>query len=288
MKPYEGLLTAMVTPFYQDGRVNEESAVALGRHLFATGSDGLVVAGSTGEGLTLSNDERIGLVELMVEELGERGSIIAGTGSASTAETVELTERAVAAGVDAVLVVTPYYIKPNPLGLQKHFDEVARAAGGKPVILYNIPSRTALNMSPELIARLGQIDGVEAVKQSNDDDLGPIDGVTVLGGNDDNVGRWLAMGGTGAICVASHIVGPEMKRMFTEPENRDEIDRSLQDIHKALAITTNPIPVKAALNLLGHEVGGLRLPLVQATEKETAEIREVLARHGLLQTAVVG
>src|SRR4051812_15653186 len=220
MRPYEGLLTAMVTPFSADGSVDEETAVALGRHLLASGSDGLVVCGTTGESATLDDDEHIGLIALMASELGDEGPIVAGAGSNDTRHAVHLTERAVEAGAHAVLSVTGYYNKPNLRGIRRHYEEVARAAGDVPVILYNIPSRTAVNLPPDFLAELGQLDGIEAVKQANDADLGPIDGLELLAGNDGSLARVLDLGGAGGICVASHVVGPQMKAMFDEPERR--------------------------------------------------------------------
>jgi 4-hydroxy-tetrahydrodipicolinate synthase len=294
MRPYEGLLTAMVTPFRAErsgdervargsGAVDEEAAVAIGRFLLANGSHGLVVAGTTGEAATMDDDEHIGLVELIVRELGDEGAIVAGTGSNDTRHAIHLTERAVAAGVDAVLSVTPYYNKPNRRGILAHFGEVAKAAGDTPVILYNIPSRTATNMPPDLLAELAQIDGIEAVKQANSDELQPIDGLAVLAGNDDIYARCLDMGGAGGICVASHVVGPQMRRMYDEPAARAEIDASLQDLYAAMFVTASPAPVKAALAMLGHDAGGLRLPLVECDETERTHVHGVLARHGLLQ-----
>jgi 4-hydroxy-tetrahydrodipicolinate synthase len=285
MRPYEGLLTAMVTPFRPDGSVNQGRAVALGRHLLAHGSDGLVVCGTTGESPTLTDDEQIDLIAVMVRELGGEATIVAGAGSNDTRHAVELTERAVAAGAHAVLSVTGYYNRPNRRGILVHYGEVARAAGGTPVIVYNIPSRTTVNLDPELLAELAQIDGIEAVKQSNSAELGPIDGMTLLTGNDDDLARCLDLGGAGGICVASHVVGPEMKRLFEEPERRAEIDASLRDVYADLFCTSSPIPVKAALNLLGHDVGGLRLPLVKADGHELAVVRAMLERHALLEPA---
>src|SRR5215213_8743885 len=263
MRPYEGLLTAMVTPFHADGRVNEEAAVALARHLLANGSHGLVVAGTTGEAATLTDDEQVRLVELIVAEAGADGAIVAGAGSNDTRHATHLTERVVAAGAQAVLSVTPYYNKPNRRGLLRHFEAVAQAAGGTPVVLYNIPSRTAVNMPPDLLAELAQIDGIDAVKQANSAELQPIDGLAVLAGNDDVYARCLDLGGAGGICVASHLVGPEMRRMYDEPDARAEIDASLRDVYQTLFITASPTPVKAALNLLGHDAGTLRLPMVE-------------------------
>src|SRR4051812_14435847 len=282
MRPYEGLLTAMVTPFRSDGSVDEEAAVAVGRYLLASGSHGLVVCGTTGEAATMTDEEHLGVVELIVRELGDEGAVIAGTGSNDTRHAVHLTEKAVEAGVDAVLSVTPYYNKPNRRGILAHFGEVARAAGDTPVVLYNIPGRTATNMPPDLLAELGQIDGIDAVKQANSDELQPIDGLAVLAGNDDIYAECLDMGGAGGICVASHIVGPEMRRMYDEPEARAELDEGLREIYATLFVTASPAPVKAALAMLGHEPGTLRLPLVECDDAERAQVREALARHGLL------
>jgi 4-hydroxy-tetrahydrodipicolinate synthase len=282
MRPYEGLLTAMVTPFKADGRVNEEAAVRLGGHLLANGSDGLVVCGTTGESPTLSDDEMVSLVTTMVGELAGDATIVAGAGSNDTRHAAHLAERMAATGAHALLSVTGYYNRPNRRGLIRHYQEVARAAGGTPVIVYNIPSRTTLNLDPRLLAELAQIDGIDAVKQSNTPDLGPIDGMTVLTGNDQDLARALDLGCAGGICVSSHIVGTEMRRMFDEPERRAEIDASLRDVFDAMFCTASPIPVKTALNLLGHDVGGLRLPLVEADESELAIIRGALEQHGLL------
>jgi 4-hydroxy-tetrahydrodipicolinate synthase len=278
------ILTAMVTPFDAQGRVDEEAAVNLMHHLADHGSDGLVVCGTTGEASTLDDDEHVGLVELAVREMGDRVKIIAGAGSNNTAHAVHLTDRCTAVGADAILSVTPYYNKPNRRGIVRHYEEVARATD-KPVILYNIPTRTAVNMPPDLLAELAQIDGVEGVKQANDDELGPVDGLAVYAGNDATLARTLDMGEPGGILVASHIVGDEMRRMVDEPENRAQIDASLHDVYETLFITANPICTKAALNMLGVRVGGLRLPLVEASEEEAAAVRAMLERHGLLETA---
>ena len=288
MRPYEGLLTAMITPFAADGSVNEDASVAIARHLLANGSHGLVVAGTTGEAATLTDDEQVRLVELIVAEAGGDGAIVAGAGSNDTRHAIHLTERVIAAGAQAVLSVTPYYNKPNRRGIVRHFSEVARAAAGTPVILYNIPGRTAVNMGPDLLAELAQIDGIVAVKQANSAELQPIDGLAILAGNDDIYAACLDMGGAGGICAASHVVGPEMRRMYDEPEARAEIDASLGDVYETLFITASPTPVKAALNLLGHDAGTLRLPMVEADEAETAAVRAMLARHGLLAAVPSG
>jgi 4-hydroxy-tetrahydrodipicolinate synthase len=278
------ILTAMVTPFDADGRVDTDGAVRLMHHLIEHGSDGLVIAGSTGEAATLSDDEHIGLIELAVDELRGRGTVLAGVGSNDTRHAVELTERATAAGADALLSVTPYYVKPNRRGLLAHFEAVA-AATDRPVILYNIPGRTGLDMPNELCAELAQIDGIEGIKQARDTDVALIDGLDLYAGNDDMLADVLDLGGAGGICVASHIVGEQMHAMVDDPSRRREIDAELQDVYEALSVTVNPIPVKAALNLCGLPAGGLRLPLVEADADELAVIRAMLQRHGLLEAA---
>jgi 4-hydroxy-tetrahydrodipicolinate synthase len=275
------ILTAIVTPFDAEGEVNEESFVALMGHLADNGSDGFVVAGSTGEASTLTDEEQLGLIELAVRERPPGTTIIAGTGANDTRHAVHLTERATQLGVDAHLSVTPYYNRPSRLGLKRHYEAVAKATD-KPILLYNIPARTGTNIPPDLLAELAQIEGIEGVKQSNPAELQLIDGLALYTGDDATFARTLDIGGTGGILVASHIVGPEQRRMVDEPEHRAEIDASLEDVYGALFLTSNPTCVKAALNLLGHDVGGLRLPLVEATEEETAAVRAMLERHGLV------
>lgn len=285
MIPYQGLLTAMVTPFDDTDAVNEDAAVALGRHLLRTGSDGLVLCATTGEPSTLSEAEKLGIFTTIVEELGDDGAIIANTSSNDTRQACQLTAQAAQAGAHAVLSVTPYYNLPNRTGLKRHFEEIAKAAGGTPVILYNNPHRTGLNMPPDLLAELAQIDGIEAVKQSNSDELQLIDGLAVLAGNDDSLARCLDMGGAGGICVASQIAGTQMKRLFEEPDKRTDLDLQLRPLYKAMFITASPAPVKAALNMLGHNVGGLRLPLVAVNDDEARAIRTALEQYGLLSSA---
>ena len=277
-----GILTAMVTPFDREGALDEDASVRLMHHLLENGSDGLVLAGSTGEGATLTDEEKARLWELGVAESGD-ATIIAGTGTYDTHHTVELTRRATAIGVDGTLVVTPYYNRPNRRGIKAHFGTVA-AATDRPIVAYNIPSRTATDMPNDLLAELAEIDNVVAVKQARYDDLAPIEGMALLAGNDDILAKVMDLGGTGGILVASHLVGREMRRIVDEPERRREIEDGLRDLYRALTVTTNPIPVKAALNLVGHDVGGLRLPLVEASDEEKAVIREALERHHLLAT----
>jgi 4-hydroxy-tetrahydrodipicolinate synthase len=277
-----GILTAMVTPFDREGALDEDASVRLMHHLLENGSDGLVLAGSTGEGATLTDEEKARLWELGVAESGD-ATIIAGTGTYDTHHTVELTRRATAIGVHGMLVVTPYYNRPNRRGIKAHFETVA-AATDRPIVAYNIPSRTATDMPNDLLAELAEIDNVVAVKQARYDDLAPIEGMDLLAGNDDILAKVMDLGGTGGILVASHLVGREMRRIVDQPERRREIEDGLRDLYRALTVTTNPIPVKAALNLAGHDVGGLRLPLVEASDEEKAVIREALERHHLLAT----
>jgi 4-hydroxy-tetrahydrodipicolinate synthase len=271
----------MVTPFDAQGRVAEDEAVRLMHHLLEHGSDGLVIAGTTGEGATLTDDEMARLWELAVAECGD-ATVIAGTGTNDTAHSVHLTERATELGVDAVLVVTPYYNKPNRRGLIGHFKAVAEATD-KPVIAYNIPSRCVIDMPNELLRELAQtIPNVSAVKQARLEEIEAIDGMDLLAGNDDRLAETLDAGGTGGILVASHLVGREMRRMIDEPDARREIHEQLTPLFDVLGTITNPIPIKAAVNMIGFDAGGLRLPLAEADEDEKAEIRAVLERYGLL------
>ena len=278
------ILTAMVTPFDAQLRLDEDATVRLMEHLVTHGSDGVVACGTTGEAATLTDEEHLRVIELAVQTLRGRGTVVAGVGSNDTRHAVELTERATALGADALLHVTPYYNRPNRRGIVAHFEACARATD-KPIILYNIPSRTGTDMPNELLAELAErIENVVAVKQANNDNLAPIEGLQLYAGNDDVLCDTLELGGVGGICVASHVVGEEMRRMVDEPARRREIDAGLRDLYEALSVTTNPIGIKAALNLLGHRVGGLRLPMVEADEHETAVIRAALERHGLLTT----
>lgn len=278
------ILTAMVTPFDASGRVDEASAVHLMHHLVEHGSDGVVIAGSTGEAATLSDEEHLRMVELAVGELGGRASVVAGVGSNDTRHAVELTEKATELGVDALLSVTPYYVRPNRRGLYRHYEEVAKATD-KPVLLYNIPSRAGLDIPNEQLAELAQIERIDGVKQARYDDLAMIDGLELYAGNDDMLCDVLELGGAGGICVASHLIGDEMRRLVDEPGRRREIDAELRDVYDAMGVTTNPIPVKAALEMLGFQVGGLRLPLIEADDAQREVVRTSLERHGLLQSA---
>jgi len=275
------VITAIVTPFDERLAVDEDAFVSLMHHLAANGSDGFVVCGTTGEASTLSDDEQLALIELAVRERPAGVSIIAGAGSNNTRHAVHLTERATEIGADAVLSVTPYYNRPSRRGILGHFEAVA-GASGVPVILYNIPSRTGTDMPNDLLARLAQIERIDYVKQSNEANLAPVDGLRIYAGNDDLFARTLDLGEAGGILVASHLVGPQMHRMVDEPENRASIDVSLQDVYKTLFLTASPTCTKAALAMLGHRVGGLRLPMVEADDAEREAVRAMLVRHDLL------
>ena len=285
------ILTAAVTPFNGDGSVNLESFRRLCSHLVENGSDGVVVAGTTGESPTLSDEERIELFETAVETVGERATVVAGTGTYSTAHSVHLTERAHEIGVDGFLVVTPYYNKPPPRGIVAHFGAIAEATD-KPIIVYNIPGRVVLNLAPETIAELAEIPSVRAVKQANDDldqarRIVAETGLDLYAGDDNLIYPFLGLGGVGGVCVHTHVVGPHVKELITRFKDGDEegardLDRELQPAIELLKVAVNPIPIKTALNLLGHGVGGFRLPLVPATADETVAVQACLARLGLL------
>jgi 4-hydroxy-tetrahydrodipicolinate synthase len=287
------VLTAVVTPFDSSGAVDHERFRELAAHLLDNGSDGLVVAGTTGESPTLSDEERLELLATAVDAVGSRGTVVAGTGTYSTAHSVHLTERAHELGVDGFLVVTPYYSKPPPRGIVEHFKAIA-AVSDRPIVVYNIPSRVVLNLEPETIAELAEIPTVRAVKQANDD-LGQARRIAELGldlyaGDDVLILPFLELGGLGGVCVHTHVVGPQVKEMVTrfrqgDLEGARRLDEETGPALEILKVQTNPIAIKAALNLLGHEVGGLRLPLVEANEEEKAEIRSCLERLKLLEPA---
>jgi len=276
------IITAIVTPFDAQGRVDEEGFVRLLHHLADHGSDGFVVAGTTGEGSTLSDEEHLALVELAIREKPAGTTIIANAGSNDTRHSLHLTERSTELGADATLNVVGYYNRPNRRGIVAHYEAVSTATD-KPIVLYNIPSRTTLNLDPELLAELAQIDHVDAVKQANSAELQPIDGLDLYAGNDDVLARTIDLGGAGGILVASHLVGDRLAELAAAaPERRAEIDAELRDLYAVLGVTVNPIPVKAALNLLGLPAGTVRLPLVDADEQERAAVARVLEGLGLL------
>ncbi len=275
------ILTAIVTPFGDDGRVDEVGFVRLLKHLAANGSDGVVVAGTTGEASTLDDDEHLALIELAVEEAPDGFSIIAGAGSNDTRHAVKLTTKASELGADAILSVTPYYNRPNRRGVVRHYEEVAKSTD-LPIVLYNIPSRTGLDMPNDLLAELAQIENIIGVKQANNDNLAMVDGLQLYAGNDDVLAKVLDLGGSGGILVASHIVGPEMRRMVDEPNERASIHEELQTVFEALGVAPAAISTKAALEMLGLPGGVPRLPYVEADESERAVIRTMLEARGLV------
>ena len=280
-----GVLTAMATPFDASGDVDYEAAARLAVHLLENGSDGLVVAGTTGEAATLNDEEQIDLLRAVRAEVGSEALLICGSGTNDTRHSVALTMAADDAGADAMLVVTPYYNKPNPAGIRAHVEAVAGATA-KPIVIYNIPSRTVVNMPPELLAELAGIANVVAVKQANDAELQAIAGLDILAGNDGVLLRALEIGGTGGITVASHLVGPQMAAIRDRFEAGDldgarEIDASLQPIYDALGVTTNPMPLKAALEMLGICSERMRLPMVPLDQGQREVVRSALEAVGL-------
>ena len=289
------VLTATVTPFDADGAVDYERYRELCAYLVDNGSDGVVVSGTTGESPTLSDDERLGLLRTALDAVGDRATVVAGTGTYSTAHSVHLTEQAHEAGAHGFLVVTPYYNKPPPRGIVAHFKAVA-AASDRPVMVYNIPSRVVINIEPETMAELAEIPNVTAVKQSNPD-LEQARRIVELGldlyaGDDNLVLPFVEVGGEGGVCVHTHVVGPQVKEMTGRFRAGDiagarRIDDELAPAYELIGVVTGPIQIKAALNMLGHEVGGLRLPLVEASEDEQAQIRSCLERLNLLAPAPV-
>ncbi len=290
------VLTAVVTPFGRDGEVDFERFRELAQHLVESGSDGLVVAGTTGESPNLTDDERLELFRVAVDALRGRGSVVAGTGTYSTAHSVHLTREAHELGVDGYLVVTPYYNKPPARGIVEHFRAIADVSD-RPIIAYNIPSRVVVNIEPETIVELAKIPTVRAVKQANDDlaQARRIVAETELdlyAGDDNLIFPFLELGGIGGVCVHTHVVGPRVKAMVRafrdgDAETARQIDQELEPVYELLKVQTNPIAIKAALNLLGHDVGGLRLPLVEADEGEVARVRDCLERLGVLTPAAV-
>jgi 4-hydroxy-tetrahydrodipicolinate synthase len=287
------VLTAIVTPFREDESVDLDAFQRLARHLVENGSDGVVVAGTTGESPTLTDAERLDLIGAAIDAVGGEASVVAGTGTYSTAHSVHLSERATELGADALLVVAPYYNRPPQRGIVAHFEAIARASD-RPIVVYNIPARVVVNIEPETISRLAEIETVRAVKQANDD----LDearhivetGLDLYAGDDNILQPFLELGATGGICVHTHVVGPQVAEQVRaalagDLERAREIDRELAPAYELLKVQTNPIPIKAALDLLGHRVGGYRLPLVPPTGDELAAVRGCLERLGLLVAA---
>jgi 4-hydroxy-tetrahydrodipicolinate synthase len=289
------VLTAILTPFHPDGSVNLAKFRELAAYLVDHGSDGLVVAGTTGESPTLTDDEKVELFTAAVDAVGDRATVVAGTGSNDTAHSVHLTRRAHETGVDGVLVVTPYYNKPPQRAIVRHFQEIA-AATDKPVVVYNIPSRVVVNIEPQTIDELAKIPNVRAVKQAHDDLEEarhiPAAGLDLYAGDDNLVLPFLALGGVGGICVHTHVWGRQTKEMLYcwkagDVEGAKSLNEAMRPAFDLLKIATNPIPIKAAMNLLGHELGGYRLPMVDPTDQELDAVRSCLERAGMLQPASI-
>ena len=285
------VLTATVTPFDADGNVDYDRYRELCRFLVDHGSDGVVVNGTTGEASTLSEEERVGLIEAALDAIGDRAAVVAGTGTNSTDHSIRLTEQAHEAGAHAVLVVTPYYNKPPQRGIVEHFKAVA-AATDRQVVAYNIPGRCVINIEPETMSELSRIENVKAVKQSNAD-LDQARHIVELGldlyaGDDNLVLPFVELGGKGGVCVHTHVVGPQVKELIRlaregDHEGAKRLDDELAAAYELIGVVTGPIQMKAALNLLGHDVGGVRLPLVEASDDEVEQIRDCLERLRLLE-----
>jgi 4-hydroxy-tetrahydrodipicolinate synthase len=281
------ILTAMVTPFDDRGRVDEDAAVVLMHHLLGHGSDGLVICGTTGEAATLDDHEHLGMIGLVAREMRSAHpecTIIAGVGSNDTRHAVALTERATELGVDGLLSVNPYYNRPSRRGIIAHYGEVDRATD-LPILLYNIPQRTGADLPNDLIAELGQLEHIVGVKQANHANLAAIDGMVIYAGNDDMLADVLDLGEPGGILTASHIFGDEMRRMVDEPERRREIDEGLHDVYRDMAIAPAACSIKAALGMIGIQAGRPRLPYVELDADERATLRAMLERHGMLAAA---
>ena len=273
----------MATIFDADGEVDLPRTRKLARHLIENGSHGLVVSGTTGESPTLEDDEKLDLLREVLAEVGDEATVVFGSGSNDTRHSVELTKAGAQAGAHASLIQTPYYNRPNEAGIIGHFGAIAEADPGLPMVLYNVPTRTAVNMPPSLLAELATIDNVVAVKQANDDDLQEIPGLDLLAGNDGTFMAALKLGGAGGILVASHLVGNEMREVWDlfqagDVDAAQALDDRLRPAYDAMSVTTNPIPVKAALEMAGDFPATMRLPMVEATEAQKEEIRILLEK----------
>ncbi|MDE0583466.1 4-hydroxy-tetrahydrodipicolinate synthase [Planococcus sp. SIMBA_143] len=281
------VITAMATPFDSDGEIDFQATTNLVEYLINNGSDGIVVAGTTGESPTLSTDEKVALFVHVVTVADGRAKIIAGTGSNNTRASVALTQQAEQAGVDGIMLVTPYYNKPSQEGMYRHFEAIANATA-LPVMLYNIPGRSVVNLSVDTIVRLSLIDNITCVKEAS----GDLDAASeiiertssdfaVYSGDDSLTLPMLSVGGTGIVSVASHIIGNDMQEMIKLFRTGDTagaaaLHRKLLPTMKALFAAPSPSPVKAALNLSGVPVGGVRLPMLALTEEETATLQQFL------------
>lgn len=287
------LMTAMVTPFYPNGEVNYAKAAELATYLADNGSDTVVVAGTTGESPALSGEEKLELFRVVTSAVKGKAKVMAGTGSNSTEHTIRLTRQAAGCGVDGIMLVVPYYNKPSQEGLFRHFSEISQSTD-LPVMLYNVPGRTSVNMSTETTLRLAELPNVVAIKEACGDleqvariRAGTPDQFVIYSGDDSLTLPILSIGGHGVVSVAAHVAGNEIKAMveaFHSGNNRIALDAHLRllPLFKVMFITSNPVPVKGAMNMLGHGVGGVRLPLVDLSETQQSEVSDVLAALGYL------
>lgn len=287
------VITAMVTPFNQELEVDLGLAHKLMEHLVSNGSDGILISGTTGESPTLDDEEKLNLFKYAQENFGAQAKIIAGTGSNDTRHTVELSKRAEQLGVDALLIVTPYYNKPSPEGLYRHFEAVASGVS-LPIIVYNVPSRTGSNIDAETCIRLSGIDNIIGVKEASGN-LSQISEIAkaksreflIYSGNDCDTLPVLSIGGQGVISVASHLVGNQIKKMVGAFKRGDvmqaqNINNDLMDFFKVIFISSNPVPIKEALNLTGLKVGKTRLPLWSLEEKKKDRLIDTLKKYSLV------
>jgi 4-hydroxy-tetrahydrodipicolinate synthase len=290
------ILTAAVTPFREDGSVDYDRYRELCTYLVEHGSDGVVVAGTTGESPTLTDDERIELVRTAVDAIGDRATVLAGTGTYSTAHSIHLTELAHAAGAHGFLIVTPYYSKPPPRGIVEHFKAIA-AMSDRPIVAYNIPSRVVVNLEPETLTELAEIPTVRYVKQAHDDldqarRIVAETGLELYAGDDNLIFPFLELGAIGGVCVHTHVFGPQVRELVRRHREGDvegarAMDRELEPAYDLLKVVGNPIAIKAALTMTGLDMGGLRLPLVEASDDEKTRIRGLLERAGVLERAAI-
>lgn len=281
----------MATVFDADEEVDVVATRKLARDLVEHGSHGVVVSGTTGESPTLEDDEKLDLLDEVLAEIGDEATVVFGSGSNDTRHSIELTKAGAQAGAHASLIATPYYNLPNRAGIKGHFEAIAAADPTLPMVLYNVPTRTAVNMPPDLLAELATIKNVVAVKQANDDELQAIPGLDLLAGNDGVFMQSLKLGGSGGILVASHIAGDGMRKVWDlfqagDVEGAEELDNSLKPVYAAMGVTTNPTPVKAALEMAGCCPATMRLPMVEATEEEKAEIRTLIEQTGINLTGI--
>lgn len=293
MKNFGQILTAMVTPFHEDFSVNHQAAAKLAKYLVDNGNDGLVVAGSTGESATMTSEEKLKLFVTVLDAVGDRATVIAGTGSNDTRASIEMTRQAEKLGVHGAMLVGPYYNKPPQEGFYQHFKAIADSTA-LPLIVYNVPGRTGSNILPPTIARLAEIKNIVAVKEASGslDQASEIVRTTspdflVYSGDDSLTLPILAVGGAGIISVAAHAVGKQMKEMISafmagDSKRAREIHLQLMPFFKAIFVTTNPIPIKTAVNLLGLQAGPLRLPLIPPTAAETDLLKKTMQDLALI------